>query len=248
MNSGSYVDPKFLTSEDYSQTGYVHHAATEYYPGQNAASQYPSTYPANSQNSALGYGRDATVMGYSSYYPQCGALSPHMQMPAVGALPNTLPSNISGVSTLGSSAGSASTSAANSVSNNTSTTHSNLPRSPGSSPVPSGIVQSTNTPGTSGSGSSASMSSGNLHHPTQSNQHIGYHTGQTTPQPQLTPNAGDGGMSSDCSEDEASPGGNSGQIPVVYPWMKKIHVAGAGKSHLIFMRRNTFKIEMQNKI
>ena len=36
----------------------------------------------------------------------------------------------------------------------------------------------------------------------------------------------DGGMSSDCSDDEY---GDGGQMPVVYPWMKKIHVAGASK-------------------
>ncbi len=40
----------------------------------------------------------------------------------------------------------------------------------------------------------------------------------------------DGGMSSDCSDDEGSPGGGGGHMPVVYPWMKKIHVSGAGDS------------------
>ena len=39
----------------------------------------------------------------------------------------------------------------------------------------------------------------------------------------------DGGMSSDCSDDEGSPGGpgGAGNI-IIHPWMKKIHVAGAG--------------------
>ncbi len=49
---------------------------------------------------------------------------------------------------------------------------------------------------------------------------------------QLTPGTHDGGLSSDCSDDEISPSsgdGGGGQMPVVYPWMKKIHVAGAGK-------------------
>ena len=36
-------------------------------------------------------------------------------------------------------------------------------------------------------------------------------------------------MSSDCSDDEGSPGGGGGgHMPVVYPWMKKIHVSGQG--------------------
>ena len=39
----------------------------------------------------------------------------------------------------------------------------------------------------------------------------------------------DGGMSSDCSDDEGSPGGPGGGNVQIYPWMKKIHVAGAGK-------------------
>ena len=40
----------------------------------------------------------------------------------------------------------------------------------------------------------------------------------------------DGGMSSDCSDDVGSPGGGGGGNVQIYPWMKKIHVAGAGKS------------------
>jgi hypothetical protein len=57
----------------------------------------------------------------------------------------------------------------------------------------------------------------------------------TTVQP-FTGNAnvvGGDGLSSDCSDDESSsPHGGTGgnaQTPVVYPWMRKIHVAGAGK-------------------
>ena len=50
-------------------------------------------------------------------------------------------------------------------------------------------------------------------------------------QPQLTPGGGGGGdgMSSDCSDDESSPSSGR-QMPVVYPWMKKIHVGGVGKN------------------
>ena len=48
----------------------------------------------------------------------------------------------------------------------------------------------------------------------------------------LNTSGNDGGVSSDCSEDEGSPGGGGGggHMPVVYPWMKKIHVAGAGET------------------
>jgi hypothetical protein len=47
----------------------------------------------------------------------------------------------------------------------------------------------------------------------------------------LNTSGNDGGVSSDCSDDEGSPGagGGGGHMPVVYPWMKKIHVAGAGE-------------------
>ena len=59
-------------------------------------------------------------------------------------------------------------------------------------------------------------------------------SGQITPGTGATPGAhntsgNDGGMSSDCSDDEGSPGGPGGGGNVqIYPWMKKIHVAGAG--------------------
>jgi hypothetical protein len=48
----------------------------------------------------------------------------------------------------------------------------------------------------------------------------------------------DGGLSSDCSDDEGSPGAG-GHMPVVYPWMKKIHVTGSGRkiTALIMPRR-----------
>ena len=49
------------------------------------------------------------------------------------------------------------------------------------------------------------------------------------PHPQLTPGGNDDGISSDCSDDEGSPQDPS-HMPVVYPWMKKIHVGGSGKS------------------
>ena len=60
-------------------------------------------------------------------------------------------------------------------------------------------------------------------------------------QPQLTPGGGGGGdgMSSDCSDDESSPQSNR-QMPVVYPWMKKIHVGGVGKDGMSYLWRNQF--------
>ena len=46
----------------------------------------------------------------------------------------------------------------------------------------------------------------------------------------LNTSGNDGGMSSDCSDDEGSPGGpgGAGGNIIIHPWMKKIHVAGAG--------------------
>jgi hypothetical protein len=193
MNSGSYVDPKFLTGEDYAQSGYVHHSGGDYY-GHQTSVQYPA-YPVNSQTAALTYGsREAAAMGYSTYYQQCG-ISPHQQamhMAAAGHLSNPIATNSSHLG------------------------HS-INRSPASSPTP--VTSSTNT-------------QNSHHHPQQQSQptpqpHLGYHSPQgSTPQPQTTP--GNDGMSSDCSDDDSSPQACGGQMPVVYPWMKKIHVAGAG--------------------
>merc|ERR1719445_889329 len=64
-------------------------------------------------------------------------------------------------------------------------------------------------------------------------------------QPQLTPGGGGGGdgMSSDCSDDESSPSSGR-QMPVVYPWMKKIHVGGVGVS---FGNNGNFQPGMEPK-
>lgn len=224
MNSGSYVDPKFLTGEDYSQGGvgvgvgapgggYMSQTgagggagagAIDYYHSGHHSVQYPGSYPVNSQSGSLScYGRDAAsaaaAMGYGSYYQQCG-MSPHMQMAAAHHLS----------SPLGGNGNNSTPQQPPAISSPVSSQQMN--RSPNPSPVPS-VVSNAN------------------------NQMLGY--GPTTPQPQDTPGGGgsggmnDGGMSSDCSDDEASPGGGSGgQMPVVYPWMKKIHVAGSGKKML----------------
>ena len=52
----------------------------------------------------------------------------------------------------------------------------------------------------------------------------------------------DGGLSSDCSDDEGSPGAG-GHMPVVYPWMKKIHVTGSGRIRRQWFSRR-FKIKL----
>ena len=227
MNSGSYPDPKFLANEEYPQAGYVHHSGPDYYQGHAGNTvQYPNNYPVNSQAAAIGYTREAAVMGYTGYYPQCSALAPHhMQMAANAHIPNSLV----GLSASGNtvSAGNSSSASATipSASTALSGTHSTIPRSPGSSPVPTGGPNNNNSSLTG----SPPCTSANHQSPQSQSQHLlGYTGGQSTPQPQLTPGGGDG-MSSDCSDDEGSPQGSGGQMPVVYPWMKKIHVAGAGK-------------------
>jgi hypothetical protein len=102
MNSGSYMDSKFLTGDDYTQANYAHHSPGDYYSHQAAAAmQYPNYPGVNSQhaaNMAAAYSRDP--MAYSSYYQQCG-MTPHqqaMQMAAVGHLSASSPLNCSPVS------------------------------------------------------------------------------------------------------------------------------------------------------
>ncbi|XP_059081699.1 homeobox protein Hox-B4-like [Tigriopus californicus] len=203
MNSGSYVDPKFLTGEDYSQAGYVHHhhSTSDYYGHQAAAAaavagvQYPNYPGVNSQHAAAAaYSREAAAMGYGGYYQQCG-MSPHQQAMHMAA------GHLSSSSSLVSNSGLASGGSGGG---------GGMTRSPVASPQP---------PGSTGSSNNHPQLLGSY----QSPQH------NSTPQPQLTPIGHDGGMSSDCSDDDCGgEGGGNGQIPVVYPWMKKIHVAGAG--------------------
>lgn len=238
MNTaGSYgADPKFLSSpEDYNSaqaqaamasTGYMAHG--DYYSHQ-AAAHYPG-YPATSmgipgshQGAAAaglsGYGR-GTDWG-SGYYQQCSAVGMQQQM-----LQHQMMQAAGHLSPL----------------NHTSTgSHlSGAARSPVSSPQPQGHNLASNNVlnhggnhdgnGNSLCGNSASAGSGGNGGSGSNGEQDGYPSPQHPgiAQPQLTPGGGDGGMSSDCSDDESSPQSNR-QMPVVYPWMKKIHVGGVGK-------------------
>lgn len=188
MNSGAYgsSDPKFPSSEDYSQSSYIPHS--DYYNQhmQAAAAQH---YGYGGAGSHAAYNpRDP--MGYGGYYQQC-AMSPHQQaamhqaMAASGHLPSSLVPNAlpghGGYSPGGLGAGS---------------------RSPVSSPTP----QTPSLPTPAHMGYGGGLNPGNNSHNTS---------------------GPDGGLSSDCSDDEGSPGGGGGHMPVVYPWMKKIHVSGS---------------------
>lgn len=103
-----------------------------------------------------------------------------------------------------------------------------------SSLVPNAVSHGGYSPGQIGShGGRSPVSSPTPQPPPLSapSGHMGYSSGQITPggtQSSLNTSGNDGGMSSDCSDDEGSPGGGGGHMPQIYPWMKKIHVAGAG--------------------
>jgi hypothetical protein len=143
--------------------------------------------------------RDA--MGYTNYYQQCAASMPqHMQHMASAHIMS--PSASMSASAL---AAAASVAAGH-----------GLPRSPVSSPQPQPQSQMVSVGG-AGSGPPGPPGPGGTPH------HYSLQSAS-----QLTPLHE--GMSSDCSDedDEGSPGSNS-NIPVVYPWMKKIHIAGAGR-------------------
>jgi len=201
MNSSGYAgaDPKFPPSEEYSSQSYLQHS--DYYNQQMAAAQHYG-YGVGGHN----YPGARDPMGYSGYYQQCSAMSPHQQaaamqhaMATAGHLPSSLvPNSLShgsySPSQLGSHGG----------------------RSPVSSPTP----QTPSLP----LGSSA-LHMGGYPSPGQGSLPTVSSVGG------LNTSGNDGGVSSDCSEDEGSPGGGGGgggHMPVVYPWMKKIHVAGTG--------------------
>jgi len=244
MNSGSYgADPKFLSAEDYHSqasaasavsSGYMAHG--DYYAQQAAAAAshgYPSGYPTTSMglnnqqtaaaaSLAAGYGR-AEHMGYGGYYNQCG-ISPHHQQMLQQQMMAASGGHLSPLNHSGSHL-------------------SGAARSPVSSPQPQSHIAAnnvlTNHGGAGGQGhdgngnslcgvGSAGGNGGSNGGPNEAGD--GYPSPQhpgIASQPQLTPGGGDG-MSSDCSDDESSPQSNR-QMPVVYPWMKKIHVGGVGK-------------------
>lgn len=105
-----------------------------------------------------------------------------------------------------------------------------------SSLVPNAVSHGGYSPGQLGSHGGRSPVSSPTPQPTplsSSTSHMGgYSSGQITPGANTHNTSGnDGGMSSDCSDDEGSPGGGGGGNVQIYPWMKKIHVAGAGEYH-----------------
>ena len=108
------------------------------------------------------------------------------------------------------------------------------------SPVPNSLSHGSYSPSQLGShGGRSPVSSPTPQTPSlplgSSALHMGYPSpGNPTPAAGgggLNTSGNDGGVSSDCSDDEGSPGGGGGggHMPVVYPWMKKIHVAGQGE-------------------
>ena len=92
MNSSGYAgaDPKFPPSEEYSSQSYLQHS--DYYNQQMAAAQHYG-YGVGGHN----YPGARDPMGYSGYYQQCSAMSPHQQ---VLMSPGPGPASISQISNL----------------------------------------------------------------------------------------------------------------------------------------------------
>ena len=239
MNSGPYggTDPKFLSSaEDYSQASAAsaanNYMATQDYYAQHAAAaagQYPGGYSMaasmglnNHHQAAAGltYPGAREHMAYGGGYYNHSAMT-HQQM-----IQQQMMAQAGHLSPL----------------NHSGTHLSGGARSPVASPQPQNNMGSNvgglnhtqgGNGGHDGNGNSLCNSGGNG----GSNDGDGYpspsHPGVVS-QPQLTPGGGGGGdgMSSDCSDDESSPSSGR-QMPVVYPWMKKIHVGGVGKNGML---------------
>ena len=105
--------------------------------------------------------------------------------------------------------------------------------------LPHHLHASLSTPN---SGNGGCAPGGGYHSPSHQQQLHEQQGGLLVPHPQLTPGGGDDGISSDCSDDEGSPQDPS-HMPVVYPWMKKIHVGGNGEfflSAFVNVDLNTF--------
>ncbi|CAM1328259.1 HOXC4 (predicted) [Pycnogonum litorale] len=190
MNSGSYVDPKFPPSEEYSQNSYIPNHGTDYY-GHHHHHHHHQSYGYSQHHGGAGvmnYGRDS-VAGYtnhhvpSSYYQQSCTINAqpnlavhHGLIPTVGPPGNGLQRtdhltiDTSSVPTVGPPT------VQQQQSNNLNCgplLHRNH-RSPGSSPPP--------------------------------------------------PGGGDGLTPHLPSDQEQQDGSNNSQ-PVIYPWMKKVHVS-----------------------
>ena len=251
MNSGPYggTDPKFLSSaEDYSQASAAsagnNYMATQDYYAQQAAAAAAHSYPG-------GYSMAAS-MGLNNHHQAAAGLTypgrEHMSAYGYGYGHNSMTHQQMIQQQMMAQAGHLS------PLNHSGTHLSGGARSPVASPQPQNNMGS-NVPNMGGNGghdgngnSLCGASGGNG----GSNDGDGYpspsHPGVVS-QPQLTPGGGGGGdgMSSDCSDDESSPSSGR-QMPVVYPWMKKIHVGGVGKRLSMLSIRNPTRLVPSDKL
>jgi len=278
MNSGSYVDPKFLTGEDYAHVsggasgGVIGGSTATTTPsvssanphGYHAMQDYMQPYGGHHSAAAAAAVQSPIYGGYGGYsgYGVAGSAAagggrgstpdtataaqaaaamyhsyqmPHPLMAAhhMGHLSNQL-HQLSGHPSGGGNGGGNGGRSSNSGSpvgagSPGLTANGAMPQNAGTpSSHPSYLNHSppiTSTPSAQGSAA--------CEDPASPSHHMSHPSGQITPQSYSTGGHGGDGLSSDCSDSEDSPHGgsraNDGQMPVVYPWMKKIHVAGAGK-------------------
>lgn len=232
MNPAQYaVDPKFPPTEEYTQSSYIPSPGTDYYSGQHYGGY--TTSIAGQHGVTTAYGRDSvsstTTAGYGGYAsaaaPTTGYYHHHHPPPqpppqtatACGMPHHPPPPQIP---MPGHVAPSVLTSHATEEAS--PVTHQSQ-QSPDSSPQHTPV--------------SVSLGNGPQHHHSHHQQHNLHqshqHVQQQAPSQQDIQQEG---SPSDCSE-----GADSQGPRVIYPWMKKIHVAGAGKEY-------TFTLERSNSV
>nr|ABD46727.1 homeobox protein deformed [Endeis spinosa] len=201
MNSGSYVDPKFPPSEEYSQNSYIPSHGTDYYGHHQGYG-----YGINSQHHpGVSYGRDNSAYSAnhhvpSSYYQQTCNLNPPQNLGVHPGLVSSGPPPTAPPSGLGL---------------DVSTTATGLPAS--------------------ASANGASILRTNHHHHNHSLHHHQRSPTSSPPPGALGNHLGTGGVaappSSDGSTNSKQDAGmqecnsSNGSHPVIYPWMRKVHVS-----------------------
>lgn len=225
--TATYVDPKFPPSEEYNQSSYIPHS--EYYLHQSQAYGYQ-----HAGDHQLGYGRDMAY-NHEAAAAAASATTSYYQQPFMGSM--------------------SSLHLQHSSPHQSVSLHSHSSALPAStSPVALSVsalgrAQNQQQSGNSGNGvadvSASMLNSRSAHQPNPQQQqqgsalnqqlHILPHQHHQQQQQHLLTTSSAADLSTDhslvdkCDSDETEEDSTDSTGRVIYPWMKKIHVAGAGE-------------------
>lgn len=223
LANGVVVDPKFPPSEEYSQSNYISSTGADFFGGHHQAQHHIQYgYHNHHQATTTPYGptNNAGYGGYGNYYhPQLhshhAALHPHQLRPALPMHPEPQQSHMQcGIQNQQPPPHTPATSASSLLQNIADV----APSVTQSSDVNSGVC----SPASTGHGQESGSSPAGSHTLQELGLRLEDNGSDEQDDVDDDPN---GSPVPDDDDDEANESGDR----VIYPWMKKIHVAGVGE-------------------